>query len=81
MIQKHTFVLIHSPLVGPLTWSRVAAEMRIRGQNVLVPTLEDSPESRDPFWKQHAELVWLHFASRKLWDLKERFLQLIFQKE
>ena len=64
MIQKHTHVLIHSPLVGPLTWSRIAAEMRIRGQDVLVPILEDSPESADPFWKQHAESV-----SRSLADL------------
>ena len=64
MIQKHTLVLIHSPLVGPLTWSRVAAEMRIRGVDVLVPALEDSTKSKEPLWKQHAESV-----SRSLADL------------
>ena len=51
------FVLIHSPLVGPLTWSRVANEMRQRGLSVLVPSLEDVPDSNEPFWKQHAESV------------------------
>jgi len=29
--------------------------MRQRGLNVLVPTLEDSLDSKEPFWKQHAE--------------------------
>jgi hypothetical protein len=51
------YILIHSPLVGPLTWSRVAAEMLARGLQVLVPVLGDSPSSRDPFWKQHADSV------------------------
>lgn len=51
------YVLIHSPLVGPLTWTRVADEMRARGLAVLVPTLEDAPLSKDPFWKQHAESI------------------------
>jgi hypothetical protein len=51
------YILIHSPLVGPVTWSLVAAEMRGRGLEVLVPTLEDSPASKDPFWKQHADSV------------------------
>lgn len=51
------FVLIHSPLVGPLTWSQVADEMRRRGLDVLVPHLEDVPDSNKPFWKQHAESV------------------------
>jgi hypothetical protein len=55
--KSNLFVLIHSPLVGPLTWGLVADEMRQRGLNVLVPTLEDSPESREPFWKQHAKSV------------------------
>ena len=49
------FVLVHSPLVGPLTWSLVAGEMRQRGLDVLVPILEDSPDSTEPFWKQHAQ--------------------------
>jgi hypothetical protein len=51
------FVLLHSPLVGPLTWDLVAAELRQRGLNVFVPTLKDSPGTNEPFWKQHAESV------------------------
>ncbi len=57
MTQKHTLVLIHSPLVGPSTWSRVTTELQNRGQDILVPILEDSPQSTDPFWMQHAESV------------------------
>jgi hypothetical protein len=51
------YILVHSPLVSPLTWSRVADEMRKRSLDVLVPTLEDSLNSKEPFWKQHAESV------------------------
>lgn len=51
------FVLVHSPLVGPLTWSLVAEELRQRGYDVRVPALHDSPASQEPFWKQHAESV------------------------
>ena len=50
----HAWVLIHSPLVGPLTWSLVADEMRQHGLDVLVPRLRDSPESKEPFWRQQA---------------------------
>jgi pimeloyl-ACP methyl ester carboxylesterase len=54
---RNVYVLIHSPLVGQLTWGRVADELQNRGQDVLVPILEDSPQSTDPFWMQHAESV------------------------
>lgn len=54
---RSLFVLIHSPLVGPRTWSPVAEEMLRRGWGVLVPNLKDSPGSKEPFWKQHAESV------------------------
>ncbi|HEX5944581.1 MAG TPA: hypothetical protein VFY66_20020, partial [Anaerolineales bacterium] len=58
MIHEHpVFVLIHSPLVGPLTWSLVANEMRQRGLEVLVPRLGDSSDSKEPFWRQHAESI------------------------
>ncbi len=52
-----TFVLIHSPLVGPLTWALVAEELRQRGREVIVPHLADSPEAHASYWQQHAELV------------------------
>lgn len=49
------YILIHSPLVGPLTWNLVAEQMRQRGIEVIVPTLSDAADSNEPFWKQHAE--------------------------
>lgn len=50
----NTYVLIHSPLVGPLTWTLVAGRMRKKGIEAVVPALTDSPDSKEPFWKQHA---------------------------
>lgn len=48
-----TFVLIHSPLVGPTTWSLVANDLTRRGTEVIVPTL-CSNERGVPYWKQLA---------------------------
>ncbi len=57
MNENNSYVLIHSPLVGPLTWRLVADQLRQRGFEPLVPTLTDSPDSEEPFWKQHADSV------------------------
>ena len=57
MDSNHLYVLVHSPLVGPLTWSLVAEQMRQRGSDVIVPALSNSPDSKEPFWKQHADSV------------------------
>ena len=57
MDENNVYVLIHSPLVGPLTWKLVADQMRQRNREVIVPTLVDSPDSEEPYWKQHAESV------------------------
>jgi len=57
MSNKNIYVLIHSPLVGPLTWNLVAEEMRQRTLEVIVPRLVDSPDSEDSYWKQHADCV------------------------
>lgn len=57
MNQKNIYYLIHSPLVGRLTWTLVADEMGQRGLDIFVPTLIDSPDSKEPFWKQHAESI------------------------
>ena len=57
MDKDNLYVLIHSPLVGRLTWSLVADHMRGHGLDVLVPLLTDSPDSQEPFWKQHARSV------------------------
>jgi len=56
-MKKNVYVLIHSPLVGGLTWTLVADQMRQMGVSVVVPLLLDSPNSPEPFWKQHAKSV------------------------
>ncbi len=50
------FVLIHSPLVGPLTWQPVAAALRRRGVRSVVPSLRDAPASL-PYWAGHVAAV------------------------
>lgn len=48
------FVLVPSPLVGPLTWSLVAEHLRQRGLVALTPTLQQDEDAPEPFWSQHA---------------------------
>jgi len=55
--QKNLYIFIHSPLVGGLTWTLVADQMLKRGLKVLVPIMKDSPDSNEPFWKQHADSI------------------------
>jgi len=47
------FVLLHSPLVGPFTWSLVAKGLRRRGIEVVVPVLHDDDSSGLPYWRRH----------------------------
>jgi hypothetical protein len=47
--------LIHSPLVGLLTWSLVAERLRRSGVEALTPELHDAAGSDAPYWRQHAE--------------------------
>jgi len=55
MDENITYALIHSPLVGPLTWQLVYHEMEKRGLEAIMPTLTDHPNSTLPYWQQHAE--------------------------
>ncbi len=48
-----TVALIPSPLVSAFTWALVAAELRRRGVEVVLPDLEDDGGSLSPFWRQH----------------------------
>jgi len=57
MNKNNVYVLIHSPLVGGLTWALVADQMGQQSLNVVIPLLLDSSNSPEPFWKQHAESV------------------------
>jgi hypothetical protein len=50
-------VLLHSPLVGPITWSMVAEQLQRREIDVLVPKLTDHDDSNLPYWDQHTEAV------------------------
>jgi hypothetical protein len=54
---RTTFVFVHSPLVGVLTWSLVAEHVRQQGYACILPVLTDHADSTEPFWKQHAEAV------------------------
>jgi hypothetical protein len=49
-------VLIHSPLVGPLTWSLVADALLERSMSVAVPTLH-SEGAATPYWVHHAAAI------------------------
>jgi hypothetical protein len=49
------YVLIHSPLVGPLTWQPVQAEMVRRGMQAITPALLDNSGTGLPYWRQHAD--------------------------
>lgn len=51
------FVLVHSPLVGPLTWTPVAEELRKEGLTAFAPPLPDAREVSPPYWERHAEAV------------------------
>ena len=57
MNSDNVYVLIHSPLVGTLTWKLVAHQMQERNLNVVVPVLVDQPTSKQPYWKQHTQSV------------------------
>jgi predicted alpha/beta hydrolase family esterase len=50
-------VLVHSPVVGPFTWSMVAEQLRQRKVDVLVPKLADRDDNDLPYWDQHTAAV------------------------
>ncbi len=51
------YVLVHSPLVGPLTWRPAADRLRALGFDARTPALADAPDDPRPFWEQHAAAV------------------------
>lgn len=57
MRSQATFVLIHSPLVGPFTWSLVADAFHADRIKAIVPPLIDSASDSRPYWQQHAQAV------------------------
>jgi pimeloyl-ACP methyl ester carboxylesterase len=51
------FVLIHSPLVGPTTWSPVARELEGRGREAVIPSLFGVADAAAPQWRHVPEAV------------------------
>jgi hypothetical protein len=51
------FVLVHSPLVGPLTWAPVAATLTASGVAAVVPSLLGVTDAAPPFWPGIARRV------------------------
>ncbi len=51
------FVLIHSPSVGPATWTPVARELAERGHEALVPSLVHVGAGAPPAWRHVAAAV------------------------
>lgn len=51
------FVLVHSPSVGPATWTPVAGELDRRGYAALVPSLLDVGAAEPPVWRHVADAV------------------------
>lgn len=52
-----TFVLLHSPLVGPFTWELVQQTLNEHNFQAIVPQLLDDPNANLPYWQQHADSV------------------------
>ena len=51
------FVLVHSPSVGPSTWTGVAERLGAAGHAVRVPSLLDVGRGEPPFWPRAAAAV------------------------
>ncbi|MGI5270579.1 alpha/beta hydrolase [Nonomuraea sp. CA-218870] len=52
-----TFVLVHSPSLGPSTWAPVAAALERRGHPAVVPDLTGVAEGGPPHWPRVVEAV------------------------
>ena len=49
-------VLVHSPLVGPSTWSRLLPALEARRIEAIAPSIRTDSATR-PYWRQHVEAV------------------------
>ncbi len=58
------FVLVHSPLVGPYSWARVAEALRDLDHPVVVPRVRSLEQEGAPFWERHVEAITRAVASR-----------------
>ncbi len=51
------FVLVHSPLLGPRSWSDVAAALEARDHRATVPDLRNGDDWEGELWRAHASTV------------------------
>ncbi len=54
---RPTFVLVHSPIVGPATWSGVRTELEARGRKALVPVLGQDDEAPELPCEQQSDAL------------------------
>lgn len=57
MVSMPLLVLLHSPLVGPLTWQPAATSLRASGYQVAVPSLTGVLDTGPPFYRKLAGRV------------------------
>jgi hypothetical protein len=55
--ERPVFVLVHSPLLGTTSWSRVAEEFYRRGYSALVPSLRGLAYAANPQWRYAVSAV------------------------
>jgi hypothetical protein len=58
-----SIVLVHSPMVGPLSWSKIAPLLKHRGHEVVVPDLTVSFEDGPPYCERQIATI-AHCALR-----------------
>jgi hypothetical protein len=56
-VTQPSLVLVHSPLVGPLTWEPVAERLRRAGRVVIVPSLAGVTDDGPPYYRRLAGRV------------------------
>lgn len=57
MSKSPSFVLVHSPLVGPYSWRLVADALSEQGHNPIVPEVRSLEREGPPYWKRHVEAI------------------------
>ncbi|TMB78079.1 MAG: alpha/beta hydrolase [Chloroflexi bacterium] len=50
---SRSFVLVHSPLVGPATWAALVPELEQRDQRAFAPDIDGDEHDPTPLWQQH----------------------------
>jgi hypothetical protein len=56
-VRERAFVLVHSPLLGPMSWLPVAQELGRRGRGAVVPSLLGVADAPEPQWRYVPDAV------------------------